>query len=84
MPNAEKVKERGLSQVNADGSQAIGAFKGFQKLSCATADQRREGDSSQEEQGSQLASGRAVFCAGFHFFPGHHMVSAWKEHGVHI
>ena len=51
MPNAEKVKERGLSQVNADGNQAsIGAFEGFQKLSCSTADQRREGHSSQEEK----------------------------------
>ena len=50
MPNAEKVKERGSSQVNADGNQAIRAFEGFQKLSCSTADQRREGDTSQEEK----------------------------------
>ena len=49
--NAEKVKERRLSQVHAHGNQAsIGAFEGIQKASCLSADQRREGDSSQEEK----------------------------------
>ena len=50
-PNAEVVKEGGPSYVDAHGNQAsIRAFEGFQKISCLTADQRREGHSLQEEK----------------------------------